>query len=235
MRLRCENLVTKRLEVTKAEKFAPPSDWNRLRFATCVSIFAGSLGTVTTLVYFLTTTEPNQIPEHMPFFRSLVFGIGGALGAGVFTWPFTYLIYGRGQTFYHDVSRDSFSIWVWLGLGVAFALTFSLVMGASFLPMGLTFIEFAQGIVNVPGFVLQTFDNITGLWSYLAFYIGFRLVFVAFAAGAIFGPGGWLIHKFSSSTAANASMRLYVTTAVLSLLVLSILVFTPPRILAGIS
>ena len=228
-------MVTKRLEVTKAEKFAAPSDWDRIRFATCVSIFAGALGAVTTLVYFLTTTEPNQIPEHMPFARSMVFGIGGAAGAAVFTWPLTYLIYGRGQTFYHDVSRDSFSIWVWLSLGAGFALTFSLVMGASFLPMGLTFIEFAQGIINVPSFVLQTFDNITGLWSYLAFYIGFRLVFVAFAAGAIFGPGGWLIHKFSSSTAAHADIKLYVTTAVLSLLVLSILVFTPPRILAGLS
>lgn len=228
-------MVTKRLEVTKAEKFAPPSDWARIRFATCVSIFAGTLGAVTTLVYFLTTTEPNQIPEHMPFVRSMVFGLGGAAGAAIFTWPLTYLIYGRGQTFYHDVTRDSFSIWIWLALGAGFALTFSLVMGASFLPMGLTFIEFAQGIINVPGFVLQTFDNITGLWSYLAFYIGFRLVFVAFAAGAMFGPGGWLIHKFSSSNAANADIKLYITTAVLSLLVFSILVFTPPRILAGIS
>ena len=59
----------------------------------------------------------------MPFARSMVFGIGGAAGAAIFTWPLTYLIYGRGQTFYHDVSRDSFSIWGWLSLGAGFALT----------------------------------------------------------------------------------------------------------------
>ena len=175
------------------------TDWERLRFAACVSIYGAAIGAAAILVNLLSHTEVLEIPQHLPLGRSLLLGITGALAGVVITWPVAYWIYGSVRVFARKKEREARSIQFWIVLGITYGLVYSLVMGAYFLPTASDLMRFGDGELTLSELGIKYLNVTAGRWVVLAHVLGMRLLFTGIVAGLIFGPGAWAINRFSTS------------------------------------
>jgi hypothetical protein len=79
-------------------------------------------------------------------------------------------------------------------------LFYSLVLGGIFLPASQYFFLFFSSTISVPSFIVRFFNLVTASWVVFAVLNAFKLLFTAAFGGAVFGPCGWLIDKFSTAT-----------------------------------
>ena len=175
-----------------------PRDTRRVRFAASIAVYGGAIGAAAILVNFLSQVDVYQAPERLALGPSAMFAISGFLAGGMITWPTAFWIYG-GLGFFYPKLRESRSLLVWGLLGFCYGVLFPLVMGALFLPVTLVFVDFANGLVSVPGLLTRFIDLATGLWAAVAFTFGFRLFFTGLMAGGLFGVGAWIIDNFNTS------------------------------------
>ncbi len=219
----------------EAVRLAPesaPLDWPRLRFAISLTIYGAALGTATVLVNFLAQFDYFDVPERMPIGQLLLFGAGGAISGLLITGPFAYWVYGVKPTF-SKVGRQARRLWVWLLVGMVYALAFPLVMGGIFLPFGQYFLLFFNSVMGVPQLLVKIFDLFTGVWFSLAFLNGFKIIFTGMVAGALFGPGAWVIDKFNASVdPSTAKYGAWVVASGLSVVLLAFVIFGPQSFLA---
>ena len=197
----------------------------------CLAIFGGTLGAVTVLVNFLSHSlviSAVYEPEHMSLTRSLIFACGGALAGIVITAPTAYWLFGVRPSF-SGKRRKSRSFLKWAILGGLYGLVFPLVLGGFFLPLSGFFLDWYNGIFNVPGLLAKNFDLLTGRWIPLSFVFGAgRLFFTGLLAGLVFWPGAWLIDKFNvSSHQPTVLYGSWIVSIGLSILLVALLVFTP--------
>ncbi len=225
--------MSTKAEVSTQELGAAPVYWSRIRFAACVAIYGGALGTMAALVNFLSHDVPPHLshlydPERMSLSRSLVFGTGGALAGIVVTAPAAYWLHGGRRTF-SNRSRKSRGFFTWAVLGVGYGLAFPLVMGGLFLPLSGFFLDWTNGILSVPDVLVKNFDLFTGRGFTLALIFGVgRLFFTGLIAGTVFWPGAWLIDRFNASAHPwTARFGTWAMAGVLSGLVIAFVALAP--------
>jgi len=94
----------------------------RFHFTAPLVVFAGLLGACTVPITFITGTNVNEIPSHMPLIPSLLYPIAGILSGAILT--------------YHPVkwmSRDlshHMPLWHWLVIGLVYGGLLSIFTGA---------------------------------------------------------------------------------------------------------
>ncbi len=215
---------------------APPRDWARIRFTSCVGFYGGAVGAAAVLVNTISLRPYYEYLEHLPIGESVVFGIGGALGGLAVSVPFAYWLFGRLPyfTFYaeaHNAGRRPRTYRTWVLFAVGFAITYPLVMGGVFLPLSFQALDFYGGVMSVPDFVVKTLE-LPLLWLSRGIVVGVRLFFTGLVAGAVFASGGWLIDAFNASRhQPTARYAPWVIAAALATAVLAAAAFTPGEIL----
>ena len=206
-------------------------DWARWRFAAALALYAAALGAATIIVNFLTQFEGIDELEKITFGQGVLFGLGGALAGMVLAGPFGFWVYGARATF-TDRRREPRKIWVWFFIGGCFTLFYSLIMGGFFLPTSQYFYLFFSSIYSVPNLFAKIFDLLTGVFVSLAVLNSFKLLYTAATAGALFGPGAWLIDRFSTSSHLPTTRYApFVTASVIGLIVIGLAIFAPADLL----
>lgn len=228
-----KNTISSKPQVLRlADEELAHRDWARWRFAAALALYAAALGAATIIVNFLTQFEGIGELEKITFGQGLLFGFGGALAGMVLAGPFGFWVYGARATFTNR-QRESRKIWVWLIIGGAFALFYSLIMGGFFLPSSQYFYLFFSSIYSVPNLVAKIFDLLTGVFVSLAVLNSFKLLYSAAVAGALFGPGAWLIDRFSTSSHSPTSRYgPFVTASVIGLIAIGLATLAPPDLVA---
>ena len=209
------------------------TDWERLRFAACVSIYGAAIGAAAILVNLLSHTEALEIPQHLPLGRSLLLGITGALAGVAITLPVAYWIYGGVRVFARKKEREARGIRTWVVLGIGFGFVYSLVMGAYFLSTSADLMRFSDGELTLSELGIRYLDVTAGRWVVLAHVLGMRLLFTGFVAGLLFGPGAWAINRFSTSAdPSTARYGSWVIALALAGMVITVAAFAPETTLA---
>ena len=207
-------------------------DWERIRFSTCVTVYAAALGAVAVIVNSLAQTDALDVPRHMPLGPSLVIGGAGALTASAVTWPAVHWLYGGAPAFDEEKSRTSLGLPVWVLLGLGFGLVYSLLMGAYSLPTATGLLSFADGTVSVIDLVFKYAETVFSM-PVLGPALGIRLLYTSIIAGLLFGPGAWAISRFNTS--ADPTTARYgpcVIALTLAAMAIAVAVFVPPTALA---
>ena len=208
-------------------------DWPRLRFASCVSLYGGSVGVATVLVHFLALTPYPQIIQHLTIWHSVLFGTGGFLGGVLITAPTAYLLFGERPEFASEKGRPPRGIRSWAVLGVLYGLTYPLIMGGIFIPVSYNIVDFSGGYLSIPQLMYKSLEG--GIFApSVALVIGSRLFYTGLWSTLLFVPGGWALDRFNASR--DPLSRKYGTwfVAVLfSAIVLGLLVYAPPIFLAN--
>lgn len=181
------------------EKADPQPDRARIRFALTVTIYGATVGAMALLVNLLSQAQFEHVAAHMPWPKTALFGVAGAIGGVVTAGPFAYWLYGRAPSFRKEDDRSARSLLIWVILGFMFGFVYPLVMGGFFLPMAFGLLDFFTGATSVPNLLVDTFDLLTGQWPGLAIILGFRLFFTGLYAGLVFGVGAWVIDRFNAS------------------------------------
>ena len=207
-------------------------DWERIRFSTCVTVYAAALGAVAIIVNSLAQTDALDVPRHMPLGGSLVIGGAGALAASAATWPAAHWLYGRTPAFDKEKSRTSHGLPVWILLGFGFGVVYSLLMGGYFLRTATGLLSFADGTISVTDLVFKYSEIVFGM-PVFGPALGIRLLYTSIVAGLLFGPGAWAISRFNKS-ADPATARYWpcVIALTLAAIVIAVVVFVPPTALA---
>ena len=204
-----------------------PVDWPRIRFAACLAVYGAAIGAAAVLVNFLSQGDPLEVPQHMPFGPALLFSSAAALAGIVITGPVSYWLYGQAPVFYANKYREPRSFLVWTALGLGYGLLFPLLMGAYFLPMSFRFLDFVNGILNVPELVSSGIDLVL-MSPFFSVILGFQLFFTGLIAGVLFGVGAWVIDRFNTSAdPATARYGTWAMALALSAIVIAIVAFGP--------
>ena len=157
----------------------------RFHFTAPLVVFAGLLGACAVPITFITGTNVNEIPAHMPVIPSLMYPIAGIIAGGILT--------------YHSLkwmSRDlshSMPIWHWLVVGLVFGGLLSVFTGA-LLPLIGPILGLFVGDLSVgqmPKALLYSLSRVP-LNSLIHGSIG---MFISFQAGLIFIIGGILVDR----------------------------------------
>ena len=208
------------------------TDWPRVRFAACVAIYGAAIGIATVLVNFLARADAIDIPQHLPFWTSLLFSSAAALAGIAITGPIAYWVYGTRHVFSKVEAREPRNLIVWAVLGFGYGIVFPLLMGAYFLPISFYFHDFAIGLTSAPQLMSRAFDVVL-IWPVLALVFGSGLFFTGLIAGALFGGGGWIIDRFNASAdPATAKYGTWIMAVVLSVGVVSMVAVVPEATLA---
>ena len=211
--------------------FAP--DWERLRFAACMTIYGATIGGCAILVNFLSRTQFPDVPEHMSLQASLFFASAGALAGAVMTAPVAYWLYGGLPTFAFTPRprRGPRSAMAWALFGFGYGLLLPLLLGI-LLPVWLRFFAFYGGAISMMTLLSSLIDLTIGS-IYLAPLFGFQYFFTSIVAGALFAAGALAIDTFNSSKdRATAKYGSWSMAVGLSVLVVILLVVVPETSLA---
>jgi hypothetical protein len=222
------------LETTTRETTTLPRDWARLRFTASVSLYGAALGAALVNVSLLSQqTELVGDPERLSLGLSLVYGTAGALAGLTITAPFAFWTFGARPTFATTRARRPRTFLVWLALGLGYGIAFPLALGAFFLPASANFLDFFEGMMSLPSMLVRSLDLVTGRAAAFVFVFGIRFMFTGLAGGAVFGVGGWIIDRFSTSAdPTTARYGAWAITLVLSALVIITAAFAPELALA---
>ena len=222
-------MVIRELETTTQETIALPRDWARIRFTASVTLYGAALGAAVVTVNLL-SQQADLIgdPERLSLGRSLVLGTGGALAGLTITAPFAFWTFGARPTFAATRARQPRTFLVWLVLGLCYGIAFPLALGAFFLPTSANFLDFFTGGMSLPAMWVRSIDLVTGRGAAFAFLFGIRFMFTGLAGGVLFGAGGWIIDRFSTSAdPTTARYGAWATALVLSTLVIITAAFAP--------
>ena len=180
------------------------------------------LGAAAILVSVMTQTDQYQEARHMDALPSVFFSAAGALAALIIT-PFAV---------YHarDNADRAANLLVWIGLGIAFGIAWSFVVGA-LTPLTLTLISYAENSVTETAFVSQLIDAMfNGIRSF--FIQGAYGIYTGFLVGSFFCFGGFAIDKLNSQeTPQLSSIGPWAVSIVLGTAVLAFSVLGPPELL----
>ena len=205
------------------------TDWRPstkdLRLIASVTLLGGALGVSIRLVSLLAATKPWEVPEHLHFPFAAFLGGAGFVSGVIVAGPLAY--------FKTNKADHSGSIFIWVGLGFVFAIAVPLIMGV-LSPFSIVLFDFAEGRTSFR----EAFDlAISHLFRafFNAFVGGTPAMFTSFYAGIIFIISSWLVDF--AHRAQHPSISQYVSpsvAAILSVLIILVSQFGPPKTLAGL-
>ena len=155
----------------------------RFHFTAPLVVFAGILGACSVPITFITGTNINEIPEHMPLIPSLMYPIAGIIAGALLTFHAL-------KWMSRDLSH-SMPIWHWLVVGLVFGGLLSIFTGA-LLPLIGPILGFFVGdltIGQVPNALSYSLSRMP-LNSLIHGSLG---MFVSFQAGIVFILAGIII------------------------------------------
>lgn len=157
----------------------------RFHFTAPLAVFAGLLGACAIPITFITGTNVNEIPAHMPLIPSLMYPIAGILAGWILTYH-TLKWMSRDLSHYMP-------LWYWLIVGLIFGGLLSIFTGA-LLPiigpiLGLFIGDLTVG--QMPEALLYSFSRM----PLNALIHGSLGMFTSFQAGIIFIIAGILIDR----------------------------------------
>ena len=191
-------------------------DWTRIRFGLAIGIMAAGIGAATTILNLYTEFEGIGALERVPPGQAVLFGLAGAFGGLLVGGPASYWLYGVRPTFSRQ-GRQARRLWVWLMLALVFVFFYTFVTGGIFLPIARYLFLYLSSVMSVPNVVGRFFDLFTASWLVFGVKNAFFLIGAVppwpAIGGAVFGPGAWLIDKFSTSTNERLSKYGPITSA----------------------
>ena len=177
------------------------------------------------LVSLLAATKPWEVPEHLQFPLAAFLGAAGLVSGLIVSAPLAY--------FKTNKADHSGNILIWAGLGFVFAITVPLIMGV-LSPFSIVLFDFVEGRLSFR----EAFDLVIS-HAFRAFFNAFiggtPAMFTSFYAGIIFVISSWLVDF--AHRAPYPSISQYVSpsvAAVLSVLIVWVSQFGPPKTLAGL-
>ena len=220
--------------VTSTEDMSTGTDWIRLRFAICITIFGGTVGITTVLVNHLARIEFPDVVQRLTLWDTLVFGTAGFLGSALIAAPCAYWLFGPLPIFLARKKRETRGFRKWVVLGVTFGLLFPFVTGAVFIPVGFNLVDFGNGLLTIPEILSKSLDLVVFAPS-VGLLLGIRIVFTGMIATVVFAPGAWMIDRFNlSDDPTTAKYGTWAVTVVVSLGLIVFMAIAPEQFLSSL-
>ena len=204
----------------------------RWRFATSLGLYGAALGAAVVIANIVGLTSKFAVDaDALPTSDVLYFMlVGGLTGFGV-AGLVGYLINRSTRAFASSKPRQGLGLLPWAGVGAAYWICFSLLVGGITLPQANVVRAYVDGAIPFVDFVGFTLDTIFSL-PFNMVSEGGRFMYTAIPAGLLFALGGWIIDRLAVS--ANEPAARYgspLVAALLSAIVIAFLLLLPPTIL----
>jgi hypothetical protein len=156
----------------------------RFHFTAPLVIFAGLLGACAIPITFITGTNVNEIPAHMPLVATLVYSIAGIISGSLLTF---HILKWMSRDLSHPLP-----IWIWLVVGLVFGGLLSIFTGALLPIMGpiLGLVIGDLTVDQIPKALLYSLSRMP-LNSLIHGSLG---MFTSFQAGILLMVGGVLVN-----------------------------------------
>lgn len=206
--------------------------WPRWRFAASIGLYGASLGAAVVITNVIGQTSKFAVDaDSLPSGDILYFWLVGAVTGLMVAGLTGYLMNKSSRAFASSQTRSALGIASWAGLGAAYLVSFSTVVGGVVLPEANVLLAYVDGAIPLVDLVGFTLDNVFAIPLRMAVE-GARFMFTAIPAALAFAMGGWVIDRLASSThepAARYGPPL--VAALLSTIVLAGLLLLPPSTL----